>query len=80
MQVTIDGDELVIRCPLQEPTLSATGKTLLVASSHGNATTQAMIDGKPIVIGLNAYIYAGDKKPRGKRAEIVKAELVGGAA
>jgi hypothetical protein len=41
---------------LQTPTPSASGKTLVVASTRGNATTKTEIDGKPIIIGLNAYI------------------------
>jgi hypothetical protein len=38
------------------PTPSSSGKTLVVASSRGNAVTTAEVDGKPITIGLNAYI------------------------
>jgi len=58
MNVQIDekAKTLVITIPLQEPTLSASGKTLVVASSHGNMVTGAMIQGKPVVVGLNAYI------------------------
>jgi hypothetical protein len=62
MQVNIDTNtnELVIRIPLQTPTPSSSGKTLIVASSNGNATTPATIkhDGKDknIVVGLNCYI------------------------
>ena len=56
MKVTIEGKELVIRVTLQEPTPSATGKTLVVASTHGNIATAATVNGQPVVIGLNAYI------------------------
>jgi hypothetical protein len=56
MKVEIKGNELIITVELQAPTPSASGKTLVVASSHGNQTTTAMIDGKPVVVGLNAYI------------------------
>lgn len=56
MQATIEKNELVIRLPLQAPAPSSSGKTLVVASSHGNKATAAIIDGKPIVIGVNAYI------------------------
>lgn len=56
MKVTIEKGELVIRIPMQTPTPSASGKTLVVASSHGNQATTAVIDGKPITVGLNAYI------------------------
>lgn len=51
----IDG-KLIIEIDLQEPTPSASGKTLVVATSHGNQQTKAMYDGQPITIGLNAYI------------------------
>jgi hypothetical protein len=35
---------------------SQSGKTLVVASTRGNLKTTAMIDGKPVTVGLNAYI------------------------
>jgi hypothetical protein len=56
MKVTIKGSVLTIEIDMQKPTPSASGKTLVVASTHGNLSTTAMIDGKPVVIGLNAYI------------------------
>jgi len=56
MQVTIEGTELVIRIPLETPKLSSSGKTMLVATTRGNVTTEAMVDGKNIILGLNAYI------------------------
>ncbi len=56
MQVEIKDGNLVITIPMQKPTPSASGKTLVVASSHGNQPTSAQVDGKPVVVGLNAYI------------------------
>jgi hypothetical protein len=56
MKVEIKGNELIITVELQKPMPSASGKTLVVASSHGNQVTTTMIDGKPVIIGLNAYI------------------------
>jgi hypothetical protein len=59
MTVKVEGDELVIRVPLQKPEPSKTGKTLVVASSKGNKTTEAEVEthpGKKIVVGVNAYI------------------------
>ena len=41
---------------MEKPTPSASGKTLVVAGTRGNAVTTAMVDGKPVTIGLNAYI------------------------
>jgi hypothetical protein len=56
MKAEVINGKLIIEIELQEPTPSASGKTLVVASSHGNQATTAMIDGQPIIIGLNAYI------------------------
>lgn len=57
MQVTIEGKELVIRIPVENPPRpSKSGKTLIVATSSGNVTTDCTVDGKQVVIGLNAYI------------------------
>jgi hypothetical protein len=56
MKVEITGNNLVITIPLQAPTPSASGKTLVVATTSGNKETEVKIDGKPVVIGLNAYI------------------------
>ena len=58
MKAEIKGKQLIITCDLQEPTPSASGKTLVVATSHGNQATSVIVDGKPLTIGLNAYIKA----------------------
>ncbi len=57
MKVTIEGGELVIRLPLHNPPVpSAGGKTLVVASTRGNQKTEAVVNGQPVTIGVNAYI------------------------
>ena len=57
MKATIEGNELVIRLPLNKsPVPSASGKTLVIASTHGNRTTEAVIQGQPVIVGVNAYI------------------------
>jgi hypothetical protein len=58
MTVKQEGTELVIRVPMTAPTPSATGKTRSVASSHGNKATAVIVDGKPVIVGVNAYIKA----------------------
>lgn len=62
MQVTIEGKNgskvLRISIPLQRPTPSASGKTMVIATTHGNVQTSAVIDGKPVIVGMNAYIRA----------------------
>jgi hypothetical protein len=56
MTVEIKGNKLCIEIDLEKPAPSASGKTLVVASTRGNAVTTAEVDGKPVTIGLNAYI------------------------
>lgn len=56
MNVEIKDNKLYIEIDLQEPTPSSSGKTLVVASTRGNVVTSAQVDGKPVTIGLNAYI------------------------
>ena len=59
MEVKIEGQFLIIKMPLNpEPTLSASGKSRVVASSHGNQATTATVNGKPVTVGVNAYIKA----------------------
>lgn len=58
LTASIEGEFLVIRVPLNpHPVRSATGKTLVVASSHGNKQTEVEVQGKPVFVGVNAYIY-----------------------
>ena len=61
LTVTRDDDMLVIRIPIKTPTPSASGKTLVVASTRGNQRTGVQIDGKDLYIGVNAYVYAEPK-------------------
>ncbi len=56
MAVEIKNNKLYIEIDLEEPTPSSSGKTLVVASTHGNTVTSAEVNGKPVTIGLNAYI------------------------
>jgi hypothetical protein len=59
IEAKIEGKKLIVTIDTQEPTPSATGKTLVVASSRGNVATTCMVNGKPVVVGLNAYIRNG---------------------
>jgi len=56
MKVEIKNGKLMIEMDTQTPTPSASGKTLVIASSHGNQPTTAQVNGKAVIIGLNAYI------------------------
>jgi hypothetical protein len=55
--ISKDGRTLTITVDVNaHPTESASGKTLVVASTHGNQATAITIDGKPVIVGLNAYV------------------------
>jgi len=56
MKVEIIDNELVIKIPLTTPVPSASGKTLLVATTHGNLKTDLQVHGKPLTVAVNAYI------------------------
>ncbi len=58
-EATIDEESKTITLvlDLQEPTPSASGKTLVVASTRGNVPTDVTVNGKPVVVGVNAYIH-----------------------
>jgi hypothetical protein len=57
VKVTIEKGELVIRLPLNDPPVPSTsGKTLVVTSTRGNQRTEAVVNGQPVVVGVNAYI------------------------
>ena len=64
LTVNREGDTLVIRIPIKKPTPSASGKTLVVASTRGNQKTAVQIDGKDLYLGVNAYVYAEPKAGR----------------
>jgi hypothetical protein len=54
----LDGD-LIIRIPANNPPVpSHSNKNLLVASTGGNVVIDLLVDGKPVTLGLNAYIKA----------------------
>lgn len=57
MKATITGKKLLVEIDLLEtPTESASGKTLVIASTKGNVQTDQNFMGRNVVIGLNAYI------------------------
>ncbi len=57
MEAELKNKKLIITIPINDkPVPSASGKTLVVASSHGNQKTGVIINGKPVIIGVNAYI------------------------
>lgn len=58
MKVTLKDNVLVIEMQCGELTPSKSGKSLIVASTRGNQTTDVQVDGKPLVVSVNAYVSA----------------------
>jgi hypothetical protein len=56
MKAEIKDGNLIVTIPLQEPKASMSGKTLVVASTHGNVKAGVQVQGQDVMLGLNAYI------------------------
>jgi hypothetical protein len=57
MHVEVKGSELIIKLPLNpNPRPSKSMKNLTVATTGGNVRTMATHNGKPITVGVNAYV------------------------
>ncbi|MHB9008697.1 MAG: hypothetical protein ACYDC1_17420 [Limisphaerales bacterium] len=60
MHLEIKNNALVLTIPLQDPTPSSTGKTMVIASTRGTAKTNVTVNfqGKqlPVNVGFNAFI------------------------
>lgn len=55
MEAKIENGQIIITLPISERP-SKSGKTLVVASSNGNIQTSLTHKGKPVTIGVNAYV------------------------
>jgi hypothetical protein len=68
MESRIEDGKLVIELTLERPRPSATGKTLLVASTRGVQRSTARFKGKTISVVANAFIFpdTGIAERRGK--------------
>jgi len=59
MKASIKGNILTIEIEMDKDRKpSASGKSLTVASTRGNKTTDLKVDGKSVVISVNAYTSA----------------------
>lgn len=59
MKVTIEGNEVVVRLPINNPlTPSKSGKSLMVASSSGVIATPCVYKDKPLKVGINVFVDA----------------------
>jgi hypothetical protein len=66
MKAAIVGEVLVVVLPLNNPIEeSASGKSMVVASSHGNQRTAVKIENGNLIVNANAYVRR--KKVKSKR-------------
>jgi hypothetical protein len=61
VRVKQDGTILKIELPLEKPIRSKSGKTTLVASTHGVITTPVRYKGRHIALVANAFVYPKKK-------------------
>lgn len=64
LKVKQDGDVLKIELPLEKPRLSKSGKTMLVATTHGVKTTEIRCKGRRIAVVASAFFYPRKKLPK----------------
>lgn len=57
LKITADG-KFTISGELETAHASASGKTQVLFSTHGNQPTTAQFDGKAVIVGLNMYVKA----------------------
>lgn len=55
VQINEETNEITITMPIS-PRPSASGKSTTIASSAGNKPTEALYNGKPVIVGCNCYI------------------------
>jgi hypothetical protein len=61
LKVKQEGNVLKIELPLEKPVQSKSGKTTLVASTHGVITTSVRYKGRNIALVANAFVYPKNK-------------------
>ena len=59
-KVRLNGKILTIELQLQEPTISASGKSMVIATTRGQINTGIEYKGADILIVANAYIRRDD--------------------
>jgi len=60
---------LRIELPIETPRPSASGKTMLIASSHGVKRTNVFVKRKEISIVVNAFVYPEMKTRKKNKKE-----------
>ena len=74
VSVKLENNILKIEVPLEKPRPSKSGKTQVVASSHGLITTDVKYKGTHVVLNLNALIYPREEEYR-QRARVAMLKM-----
>ena len=61
IKVTIEDDVLTVVAPI-DARKSASGKTLVIASTRGNIRTGLEYKGEDVFLGMNAYVFEDAKE------------------
>jgi hypothetical protein len=71
MSVELDKKKklLTIRLPLEKPWPSASGKTMLIASTRGLKTGDATYSGHPVSVVANAFFYLTPSPPERSKSK-----------
>jgi hypothetical protein len=75
MKVKINADEIIVTIPRQRPKLSASGKSLVIATTRGKQQAAAKFDGKTVFVVANVFVEVDQEadlaaeKPVMKRAK-----------
>jgi hypothetical protein len=56
IDVSVTETEVELRLPLEAPWPAKSGKTMIIASSHGFRRTTATFEGKPVIVSFTACI------------------------
>lgn len=62
--------ELIVSMPLVTPYESSSGKTIVVATSHGRWQSNVKVDGKTVWVVASAYIRLDDSRTKGPGGKI----------
>ena len=59
MHVKIEGGNVIITVPIDDkPKLSSSGKSYVLATTHGFVKTDQLFKGRPVSVGLNVIVSA----------------------
>jgi hypothetical protein len=67
IEIKLDETTLTITIPRRSPKLSASGKTLVLGTTRGVKTGEAMYKGQPVCVVASAFVYPKQKSTSRKR-------------